>query len=72
MLETLLEEDDENVEVWYLIGLAYNHQGDEGRDNARSYLNKAKKVYNKTKCKDEDLLKHIEELLETLGAGKIN
>ncbi|XP_060595383.1 uncharacterized protein LOC132749586 [Ruditapes philippinarum] len=69
VLETLLEEDDENVEVWYLIGLANHHLGDEGRDNARSYLNKAKKVYNKTKCKDEDLLKHIEELLETLGAG---
>ncbi|XP_053394826.1 uncharacterized protein LOC123524457 isoform X2 [Mercenaria mercenaria] len=69
VLETLLEEDDENVNVWYLIGLANHHLGEEGQDNARSYFNKAKKVYNKTKCKDEELLKHIEELLDSIGTG---
>lgn len=71
MLETLLEEDDEVVDVWYLIGWANYLLGDEGHDNARSYINKAKKLYVKTKCDDEELLKHIEELLGNLGAGRL-
>ncbi|KAH3697071.1 uncharacterized protein LOC127862703 [Dreissena polymorpha] len=69
VLETLLEENDEVVDVWYLIGWANHELGDEGRDSARSYLNKALKVYRKSKCEDAELLKHIEELLETLGTG---
>ena len=69
MLSTLLEENDEDVDIWYLIGWANYRLGDEGKDAARSYLNKAKKLYKKTKCKDPDLLKHIDELLDALGAG---
>ena len=71
VLETLLEEDDEAVDTWYLIGWASYLLGDKGKDNARSYLNKAKKLYKKIKCDDEELLKHIDELLESVGAGKI-
>ena len=69
VLSTLLEENDEDVDIWYLIGWANYRLGDEGKDAARSYLNKAKKLYKKTKCKDPDLLKHIDELLDALGSG---
>ena len=69
MLSTLLEQNDEDVEIWYLIGWANYRLGDEGKDTARSYLNKAKKLYHKTKCQEPDLLKHVDELLEALGSG---
>lgn len=70
VLETLIEENDECVDVWYLIGWANYLLGDDGKDTARSYLNKAKKLYKKTKCDDADLEKHIDELLEALGTGE--
>ena len=70
VLSTLLEENDEDVDIWYLIGWANYRLGDEGKDTARSYLNKAKKLYKKTKCQDPELIKHIEELLECLGSGR--
>ncbi|KAL4235922.1 hypothetical protein ACF0H5_004312 [Mactra antiquata] len=69
VLETLLEEDDENIDVWYLIGWSNHLLGEDGKDNARSYLTKAKKLYVKTKCDDAELIKHIDELLESLGTG---
>ena len=53
-----------------MIGLANYPLGNEGKDTARSYLNKAKKVHKDTKCQDPELIKHIEELLESLGAGR--
>lgn len=68
-MSTLLEENDEDIDIWYLIGWANYRLGEEGKDTARSYLSKAKKLYIKTKCEDPDLLKHIDELLEDLGPG---
>jgi len=59
------------VDVWYLIGWAnYLLDNEDGHSNARSYLNKAKKLYTKKKYDDTELMKHIEELLEKLGAGR--
>ncbi|KAK6165941.1 hypothetical protein SNE40_022747 [Patella caerulea] len=64
--EGLLDENDEDPQVWYLIGWANYLHGDDYKGNARYYLQKAKKVYAKTKYQDEELLKHIEELLNEL------
>ncbi|KAK7009586.1 TPR repeat-containing protein [Biomphalaria glabrata] len=67
VLETLLDEDDEVPDVWYLIGWANYLQGQEFYSNARHYLLKGKEVYVKVKYDDAGLLTHIEELLTELG-----
>ncbi|XP_064410835.1 uncharacterized protein SI:DKEY-12J5.1 isoform X2 [Latimeria chalumnae] len=75
VLEGLLEEDDEVVQVWYLLGwVCYlqTEKCDEGeafKDSARTYLTKAKKLYVKLKCDDSQLLEHTEQLLAELGPG---
>ena len=43
-LETLLDEDDEVPDVWYLLGWANYLHGKEYYSNARHYLHKAKEV----------------------------
>ncbi|XP_046565671.1 probable assembly chaperone of rpl4 isoform X1 [Haliotis rubra] len=70
VLESLLDEDDEVPPVWYMLGWANYLQGQDFRENARYYLNKANKVYAKVKYEDADLLKHITDLLEEIGPGK--
>ncbi|XP_041367293.1 probable assembly chaperone of rpl4 [Gigantopelta aegis] len=70
VLESLLDQNDEDPQVWYLLGWANFLQGDDYKENARFYLNKAKKVYHKVKMNDEELLKHIDELLCELGPGE--
>ncbi|XP_064614281.1 uncharacterized protein LOC135477974 [Liolophura sinensis] len=70
ILEGLLDENDEETEVWYLLGWLNYLQGEEYRGNARYYLRKAAQVYKKTKCEDKPLLKHTEELLVELGPGE--
>ncbi|XP_053569991.1 uncharacterized protein LOC128660260 [Bombina bombina] len=73
ILEGLLEEDDEVIQVWYLLGWVCYLQAkapDEEeafKDSARTYLRKAKKLYNKLKCDDSELLEHVEQLLSELG-----
>lgn len=69
VLEGLLDENDEMVEVWHLLGWVNYQQGTDYYTNARHYLNKAKEVMKKTGDKDDDMLKHIDELLEKLGPG---
>ena len=45
ILHTLMEEDDEVVQVWYMLGLVQCERGlDECKPPARYYLHKAKKV----------------------------
>ncbi|KAM4687774.1 uncharacterized protein O3C94_006221 [Discoglossus pictus] len=76
ILEGLLEEDDEVVQVWYLLGWVCYLQAkapdeDEAfKDSARTYLRKAKKLYNKLKCDDSQLLEHIQQLLSELGGDE--
>ncbi|GFR79364.1 TPR repeat-containing protein YDR161W [Elysia marginata] len=67
VLETLLDEDDEVPDVWYLLGWANYLQGSEYYSNSRHYLEKGKEVYLKVKHKDTSLLEHMDELLKELG-----
>ncbi|KAE8596156.1 hypothetical protein XENTR_v10015990 [Xenopus tropicalis] len=73
VLEALLEEDDEVVQVWYLLGWVCYLQAkapdeDEAfKDSARTYLRKAKKLYHKLKSDDSQLGEHVEQLLSELG-----
>ncbi|KAK7500735.1 hypothetical protein BaRGS_00007979 [Batillaria attramentaria] len=70
VLELLLDEDEDIPDVWYMLGWANYLQGADYAANARHYLSKANKVYTKVKHKDEELLKHITELLKELGPGE--
>ncbi|XP_053343459.1 uncharacterized protein si:dkey-12j5.1 [Clarias gariepinus] len=76
VLEGLLEEDDEVVQVWYLLGWLYYLQLDKPgsaedsetlKRSARIYLTKAKKFYIKMHCEDVPMLEHTELLLGELG-----
>ncbi|KAJ8291008.1 hypothetical protein GJAV_G00020350 [Gymnothorax javanicus] len=75
VLEGLLEEDDEVVQVWYLLGWACYLQSEKPeeaetfKDSARTYLTKAKKLYMKLRCDDPAMLEHTEQLLQELGPG---
>lgn len=70
VLELLLDEDDNIVETWYLLGWVNYLQGDDYYTNARFYLQKAQKVAKETQCEDEGLVKHINELVQELGPGE--
>uniref|UniRef100_A0A673K5U3 Probable assembly chaperone of rpl4 n=1 Tax=Sinocyclocheilus rhinocerous TaxID=307959 RepID=A0A673K5U3_9TELE len=76
VLEDLLEEDDEVVEVWYLLGWLFYLQLDKQdltsngvnfRKSAWTYLSKAKKLYVKLRCEDAPMFEHTEQLLAELG-----
>ncbi|XP_062841423.1 uncharacterized protein si:dkey-12j5.1 [Trichomycterus rosablanca] len=76
VLEGLLEEDDEVVQVWYLLGwMCYLQLDKPGatedleslRKSARTYLTKARKLYVKLRCEDTPMLEHTEQLLGELG-----
>ncbi|XP_068091598.1 uncharacterized protein [Hyperolius riggenbachi] len=79
ILEALLDEDDEVVQVWYLLGWVCYLQAkapveeEEAaalKDSARIHLRKAKKLYGKLRCDDAPLLEHAEQLLAELGGGE--
>ncbi|XP_040290495.1 probable assembly chaperone of rpl4 [Bufo bufo] len=75
VLEGLLEEDDEVIQVWYLLGWVCYLQAKESdeeeedafKDSARTYLRKAKKLYSKLRCDDSALLEHVQQILGELG-----
>ncbi|KAM5157333.1 LOW QUALITY PROTEIN: uncharacterized protein ACMZJ9_008656 [Mantella aurantiaca] len=73
ILEGLLEEDDEVIQVWYLLGWVCYLQAKEPeeeeafKDSARTYLRKAKKLYVKLQCDDSPLMEHVDQLLSQLG-----
>ncbi|XP_056019872.1 uncharacterized protein LOC125669168 [Ostrea edulis] len=69
VLGGLLDENEDDPQLWYMIGWANYLQDEEYKANARFYLQKCKEVYIKTKYEDEGILKHTEELLEALGPG---
>ncbi|XP_075925376.1 uncharacterized protein LOC116948411 isoform X3 [Petromyzon marinus] len=77
VLEGLLEEDDEVVQVWYLLGWVSYLQAkcappDEAagqQDSARTCLHKAKKLAAKLGCDDEAMMAHVEEVMAELGPG---
>lgn len=67
VLDGLVEEDDEVVDVWYLLGWLNYLRGGEFLGNARFYLVKAREVAAKVQFDDEDELRHIEEILKEIG-----
>jgi len=73
VLESLLEEDEEVVSTWYLLGwLNYlrSRSEVEYEGNARFYLNKAARVHTVNPTDDQGVLDHIKELLTELGDEK--
>ncbi|KAL5017057.1 hypothetical protein ScPMuIL_006646 [Solemya velum] len=72
ILEGLLDENDEDPQVYYLMGWSNFLQGQGFQGNARFYLKKAQKIYTKVKYEDPDLLKHVEQLLLELGTDDEN
>ncbi|CAN7996326.1 unnamed protein product [Ixodes hexagonus] len=67
VLDGLVEEDDEVVDVWYLLGWLNYLRAGEYMDNARFYLTKAQQVARKVHFEDPEELAHIEELLAEIG-----
>ncbi|KXJ16984.1 probable assembly chaperone of rpl4 [Exaiptasia diaphana] len=62
VLQTLLDENDEDYQVWYLLGWMYHLSGQDNTSK-KICLEKAQKIINKCEVTDEDIMKHIEELL---------
>jgi len=70
ILDALVEEDETNVNTWYLLGWANFLRCKTEPDyagNARFYLKKAEQVNKKYPSEDEDLIEHIKSLLDELG-----
>jgi len=72
VLDGLVEEDDEIVDPWYLLGWLNKVRSDTEKEevylgNARHYLTKAKEVHQKNPTKDKGMINHIKELLNELG-----
>jgi len=68
ILDTLLEEDDEVVAPWYLHGwLNYLRDDADYHGNVRHYLNRAKQVHTMNPTDDDQMVQHIEELLNEVG-----
>merc|ERR1739842_222845 len=65
VLEGLVEEDDEVVQAWYLLG--WIHYLKEDRGIARFYLKKAKEVNAMNPTDDDGVVEHIEELISNIG-----
>lgn len=70
VLEGLLEEDDGQLDVWYLLGLLNYERGPEYHRNARFYWNRAKQVAVEVSSPeqqgDSQVLEHIDQLMKTL------
>ena len=72
VLDGLTEEDDEVIDVWYLLGWLNKLRSDNESDemylgNARFYLTKAREVHLKKPSQDQQMVNHITELLNELG-----
>ncbi|XP_003742882.1 probable assembly chaperone of rpl4 [Galendromus occidentalis] len=70
VLDCLVLEDEECVDVWYLLGWTNFLKGADYLGNAKFYLEKAKKVADKYECDDEKMVAHIDELLGELQEVK--
>jgi len=71
VLEGLVEEDDEVVAAWYLLGWLHHLKNDEDSvGNVRFYLGKAKQVHVMNPTDDDAMVDHIEEILAEVGPGE--
>jgi hypothetical protein len=52
------------MQVWYLLGWAAHLQ--HSVDQALEALDKARDLFVRNECEDSDVLRHIEELLQSL------
>lgn len=66
ILDGLVLEDEDCVDVWYLLGWLNHLQGKDYMSNAKYYLNKAAKVAKEFGCDDDQMMTHISELLVEL------
>lgn len=67
VLEGLLEENNEIVDTWYLLGWTSYLQGGEHMDSAKYYLHQAMKIHNTAGSADVQLIEHVKELTQKLG-----
>jgi len=66
--DALLEEDDEVVAPWYLLGwLNYLREDQDYWGNVRHYLGKAKQVQVMNPTDDDEMVQHIAEILSEVG-----
>ena len=66
--DALIEEDDEVVAPWYLLGwLNYLRNDPDYWGNVRHYLAKAKQVQVMSPTDDDQMVQHIEEILSEVG-----
>jgi len=73
ILENLLEEDDEVVAPWYLLGwLNFLRDDPDYHGNIRHYLSKAKQVHTMNPTDDDAMVAHIDEILSEVGEGEGN
>ena len=62
ILKDLVSEDEEDTEVWYLLGLCYVLTGDGTR--SKSALTKAKEIIETVSGADASLIERIDKLME--------
>ena len=77
MLDGLIEEDEDIVDAWYLLGWLNKLRTDTEKDDmylgaARYYLQHAKEVHIKNPTKDKEMVKHIEELITEIGPEPVD
>jgi len=66
--DALIEEDDEVVAPWYMLGwLNYLRNDPDYWGNVRHYLAKAKQVQVMNPTDDDQMVQHIEEILAEVG-----
>jgi len=73
LLDSLIEEDDEVVSTWYILGwlnFLRSRTDADYEGNARFYLKKAKEVNVVAPTDDNSMVQHIDELLAELGDPK--
>jgi predicted Zn-dependent protease len=69
VLDNLLQEDDEVVEVWYLMGVAHNLL--KNTADAIEFLLESRRLYHKLGCLQSGILQHTEQLLASYPAAEV-
>lgn len=70
ILDFLLEEEENVVEVWYLLGWMYKLKGAGFEKNSKFYLESSLKVAKSVQYEDQAVLEHIKKMIEELGECK--
>merc|ERR1711881_88748 len=60
VIEQLINEDEDDVTLWYYLGLGKSL---ENKESPKYFLNKAMYLYKKVGCLDTEMLEHIGQLL---------